>query len=113
MGDMKQICSLSDSRKLRELIVENPGLPLVVFCGEEAWSGEYGYEQADVVQVGIREMALLEDHWVDKDDYRDEVADNMCDKKGYRDLPDREFEEMIDKRVQGTEFVKAIVIYVG
>lgn len=113
MSDIKSICSLGDTNELRELIIENPDLPLVVFCGEEAWGGEYGYEQAEVMKVGIREMALFGEYWLDKDDYKEELVNDLCDKKEYEDLPDREFEEMVDKKIQETEFVRAIVIYVG
>ena len=37
----------------------------------------------------------------------------MCDEESYIDLSDEEFERAINEIVEKTEFVKAIVIYVG
>lgn len=46
-------CSLNDSSELKKLILENPTLPLLFFCGEECYRGEYPYEKADATSVGI------------------------------------------------------------
>lgn len=66
---------MNDTLELKNLILENPELPLLVFCGEEAWSGEYGYEQADVNSVKIKEMTLYGEYWLDADDYEEQLAD--------------------------------------
>ena len=46
MNKLINECSLKDITILRNLILENPDLPLLMFCGEEAWNGEYSYCQA-------------------------------------------------------------------
>lgn len=104
---------MNDTTNLRNLILENPDLPLLIFCGEESWHDEYPYEQADASGGEIKELALYNDLWLDKDDYEDKLSDDLCDKEEYRDLSDEEYNRMIRQKIAETEFVKAIVIYVG
>lgn len=113
MSADKLNCQLNDEKELRSLILENPGLPLLVFCGGESWSGEYPYEKAEVGSIGIRELTLYEDYWMDKDDYEEKLADDLCSQEQYRDLPDEECWRIIKGKVAEVEFVKAIVIHVG
>lgn len=114
MGNLKAECSLSDTSNLRKLILENPDLPLLIFCGEEAWSGDWAYEQAVSVSDGkILELTLYEHMWRTKDDYEEELANDLSDKEEYENLSDKEYEKVIKQKVSETEFVKAIVIYVG
>lgn len=113
MGYLKSQCSLSDSQTLKRLILENPDSPLLIFVGEDAFSGEYGYEQADVIKAGVRELTLYRESWLDREDYEEELANDLCDAQECKDLSDLEFEKMIDKKVSETEFVKAITVYVG
>ena len=112
MNNINFECSLNDTTELRKLILENPELPLLIFCGEEAWSGEWGYELAFANgKPYIEELTLYGDYWVDKDDYEERLRDDLCD--DYADLSDEEYDKMIEQRVEETEFVKAIVIHVG
>lgn len=113
MNNTSLNCSLNDTTKLRNLIVENPELPLLIFCGEESWHDEYPYEQADVISVSIQELTLYSNNWMDKDGYAESLSDNLCDEEEYKDLSDYEYEQMIEQKVAETKFVKAIVIYVG
>lgn len=98
---------------MRNLILENPKLPLLIFCGEDSWNDEYPYEQAEVSSVGISELTLYNDRWMDKEDYEDILSDDLCDKEEYKDLSDKEYNKMIRQKIAETEFIKAIVIYVG
>ena len=114
MNNTNLSCSLNDTTILRNLILENPDLPLLIFVGEEAWSGEYGYEQADVVRGEIQELSLYNDEvWMDYDDYEDRLTDDLSYEEEYENLSDDEYEKMIDEKMKEVEFVKAIVIYVG
>ena len=113
MNKTKLDCSIKDTTELRKLIVENPELPVLIFCGEDAWHDNYAYEQADVRKVGIQELTLYSDCWMEKDDYEDELSNDLCDEKEYKDLTDEEYNQMIQRKVAETEFVKAIVIYAG
>ena len=106
-------CSLKDTTVLRNLILENPDLPLIVFCGEEAWNGEYGYTQATTNRGEIEELTLYSDRWMDREEYEEELSDDLCDEEEYKNLSDKEWDEMIAQKVAETEFVKAIVLWVG
>lgn len=113
MNNTKFNCSLNDTTNLRKLILENPDLPLLIFCGDDAWHDEWPYEQAAASGGEVKELTLYKDLWVDKDDYRDRLTDDLCDEAEFIDLSNEEYDRMIDKKVRETEFVRAIVIYVG
>lgn len=113
MNETKLNCSLNDTTVLRNLILENPDLPLIIFCGEDSWHDEYPYEQADASSGGIAELTFYNGWWLEKDDYEDALSDDLCDKEEYKDLSDEEYDKMIKQKVAETEFVKAIVIFVG
>lgn len=38
--------SLEDTTELRKLIIYNPDLPLIVFCGDDSWHDWYPYEKS-------------------------------------------------------------------
>lgn len=113
MSKLTNECSLKDTTILRNLILENPELPVLIFCGEGVWNGEYSYNQTDVSKGEIEELTLYEDMWLDKGDYADRLFDDLSDIDEYKKLSDEEYEKMIDEKVEKTEFIKAIVIWVG
>ena len=106
-------CSLNDTTELRKLIMDNPTLPLLFFCGEECYRGEYPYEQAFVTSVSIQDLTLYNNYWLDEDDYAEELSDDLCDEPEYKHLSDKEYFEMIDRKVKETEFIKAIIVNIG
>lgn len=106
-------CSINDTSILRNLILENPDLPVLIFCGEDAWSREWSYTQADATRGEIEELTLFSERWMNKDEYEEELSEVLCDEGEYKNMSDEEFTEMINKKVAETEFVKAIVIWVG
>lgn len=110
---LKDICSLRDTTKLKELILENPDLPLLIFAGEDAWQGEYCYNQVDARIYGVEEITLYADRWMYKDEYEEELSDALCDEEEYKNISDEEWDKMIQQKVAETEFVKAIIVYVG
>ena len=113
MNNTKLNCSLNDTTVLRNLILENPELSLLIFCGEDSWHDEYPYEQADASNDEIKELTLYNGWWLDKVDYEDKLSYDLSDQEEYRNLSDGEYNRMIKQKVAETEFVKAIVIYVG
>lgn len=48
-----------------------------------------------------------------RDDYKEKLTEDLCDEEAYVDLSDEEYDQMIKEKVEKTEFVKAIVVYVG
>lgn len=117
MNITKLPVSLEDTTELRKLIIENPDLPLIVFCGDESWDGEHSYNSAEINSCAIEELTLYdngyEEIWMSKEDYFERLSYDLCDKEEYEDMTDKEYDEMINQKVNETEFVKAIVIYVG
>lgn len=114
MNNAKLPISLEDTTELRKLIMENPDLPLLFFAGEDAYSDEgYQYSMAYASDASIQELTLYGDVWMDKEDYAEKLSDDLCDEEEYKDMTDDEYDAMIDRKIEETEFVKAIVIYVG
>lgn len=109
----KKDCSLPDTTILRDLILSNPELPVLIFCGEESYTGDYNYNQADASKGEIEELILYDGYWMTEEDYGEKLADELGDEEEYKDLSNEEFEKIIDKKVEDAEFVKAIVIWVG
>lgn len=105
--------SMKDTTILRKLIAENPDLPVLLFVGEEAYIGEYGYNQADCSKGEIRELTLYDDMWLDKDGYEEKLSDDLADDEKYEDLSDEEYGKMIKQKVSETEFVKVIALWIG
>lgn len=108
----KNDCSLKDTTILRNLILENPELPVIIFCGEDAWNGEYAYSQGHVSKGEIEDLILYGDYWLTVDDYAEKLTDELCDEEEYKNLSDDEFNKMIDKKVENAEYVKAIVLWI-
>lgn len=108
-------CSLEDTTVLRNLILENPDLPLIVFCGEESYQDNgYAYSMANYSHVEIENLALYNNEvWFDEDDYRERLEDDLCEEPEYVGLSDEEWDKMIDQNMAEVEFVKAIVLWVG
>lgn len=114
MNNTKLPVSLEDTTDLRKLIIENPDLSLLFFCSEEAYYDDgYPYSMASASNAEIQELTLYNDVWMDKDDYAEKLRDDLAFEEEYINMTDDEYDKMIDKKVNETEFVKAIVIYVG
>ena len=50
---------------------------------------------------------------MDEDDLYDKLNDDLADEEEYKDLSDKEYDKMVKRKVKETEFVEAIVIYIG
>jgi hypothetical protein len=111
MNNSNYTLSLDDTTELRKLIIENPDLPLLCFAGEEAWNDNWAYEQADIHGCSIQELTLYKECWVDKDDYSDRLYDDP--EEEYKNLSEEEYDNIIKSKIAETQFVKAIVFYVG
>ena len=110
---LKNEVTIPNSSELRQLIVDNPGLPLIIFAGEEAWSGNFPYTAATHVLCKIEELTLFEELWMDKDDYEERLYDDLSDEPGYIGLSEKEYSNAISKIVEATEFIKAITVWLN
>lgn len=111
MNKTKLPTSMDDTSELRNLIIENPDMPILCFVGEEAYNDEFPYSQADIGTISIKELTLYGDYWITRDDAEDRLSDDLCE--DYDNLSDEEYDQMIKKKVNEMEFVIAIVMYVG
>lgn len=114
--DVKELMDFmtqKDCKDLKELIVLYPEAPLLVFAGEEANSSEYGYESVDCGYASLKEITIYGDQWLDRDDFKDVLRDDMVYDERLENLSDKEFNAEFEKIVAETAFVKAIVIYIG
>lgn len=102
---------VTDNTELRKLILENPGLPLLIFVTEDANSGEWSTEIASCRCCKGTVLAAAKDCWLPRDDrvYTDEseleediqvvLADtDECDR-----LSDKEFDSLVAEKMKALE----------
>lgn len=77
---------LSSAEELRQLVIDNPGLPLLVFAGEDAnCGGDYSYMSCSRVRASVGEyldcMQTVNDCkcYIDRDDFEEDLADSLYD----------------------------------
>lgn len=107
---LKNETSIPDNSELRQLIIDNPGLPLIIFVGEIAWSGDFTYNAANKVLCEIEELTLYNDIWMDRDNYADKLYDDLAFDYDYENLSDEKYSKIIDDKVTRTKFIKAITV---
>lgn len=108
---------LHDCHELRKLILENPGLPLLIFAGQDCNIGEYGYMSCGVVSASVGEFLDCQQTvndgrcYSDRDDFQEDLENNL-----YQDFSgsDREFKEYVEKilREYDPYWKPAIIVYV-
>lgn len=105
------------SDELKELIRDNPNLPIVVLAGDEANSGDYCWMFCSCISYGIEEILDCDylDYndcvFVDREHFAESVADDVAREHG--DLPEDEFWARVDARIAEYEpfWTKVIAIY--
>lgn len=112
MNKTKIPTSLDSTNELKKLIVENPDLPLLIFVGEEAYLGMYGYNSADAHGISIKELTLYNDMYVERDELEDQLTDDYSYGE-FESLSEEDFEKMIKQKISEMEFIETIVIHVG
>lgn len=71
--------------KLRQLLLEHPDLPLLVFATDDVNSGDYAYMSCGSVSAEVGEfldcMQTVDDEYcfIDRDEFEEKIADSMCD----------------------------------
>lgn len=106
-----------NSDELKKLILENPDLPIVVLCGEEANSGGYYWTFCSSIRFEVGE--ILDCDYVDFDEtvfsdrarLEDVVADRLYE--DYGDKTAEEYAAAIRKELEKLEpyWTKVIAIY--
>lgn len=109
---------LQDSQELKQLILENPDLPLLVFAGEECNSGDYCFMACTSVCAKVGEyldcmQEIESEHcFSDKNEFIEALENNLCDNF---DGSDQEFEAYIKEVAAeyAPYWKKAIIVYVN
>lgn len=99
---------LTDNKEIRELIINNPELPLIFLCGEECWTDEFGY-LVNIGRAEIQELTLYKEMLTTKEDLEEKLTDDMYEKE----LTDEENEKLLQEELAMYEFHKAITISLG
>lgn len=115
---MQKLNLVKDSTELRKIIAENPELPIVVMVGREAALEEYGYTYCEVVIAEVGEILDCYTPWKkeivynDREDFEEDLADYLCEKKEYAEMSDEGFEKVLEEEKAKYEpyWIKAIII---
>lgn len=108
---------LTASDELRQLIIENPGLPLLVFAGEDANCGDWRYMSCSSCIAGKGEFLdcmqeINEERcYTDRDDFQEDLEDFYADFDGN----DEEFEKFVKNKLMEYEpyWRDCIIFYVN
>lgn len=116
-GKWRETGLLNAADGLRQLILENPGLPLLVFAGEESNGGDYYWMACTSIKARLGEFLDCEQNvneeycYTDKDDFAEALEDQLfSDFKGSKE----EFEEFLKAKLAEYEpyWKPCIILYV-
>jgi hypothetical protein len=99
---------LTDSKQVREMIINNPDLPLIFLCGEECWTDEFGY----LVNIGhaeIQELTLYKEMLTTREDLEERLGDDLF----MKELNEEENEKIFRDELAMYVFKKAITVTLG
>lgn len=103
--------------ELKQLIVENPDLPILVFAGEYANNGDYPYMGCSHVSAKEGEFLDCEQQiddckcYTDRDDFECDVFTVLEGEEQYDNLSDEEFDSVVKRKTaEYDEFWKSCII---
>ncbi|WP_300919671.1 hypothetical protein [uncultured Dubosiella sp.] len=113
---MKSLDLVYDAKELREIIINNPDLPLVVFACENVYSDDYTSVLCTDVRAHIGEILDCDQQvneekiYCDRTDFEDDLRIHLEDEFNG---DDKEFDEFVGKKLSEYEpfWKKAIIIY--
>lgn len=111
---------LNSAEELRQLIIDNSDLPLLVFAGENCNSGDWSYMSCGYVKASKGEFLDCaqeindERCYTDRDEFEEDIADNMAYDSQYEALPDDEFDALVKQKAAEYEsyWKPCIILYV-
>lgn len=108
------------SNELKQLIAENPDLPIVVLVGQYAASDDYGYTYCSDIHFCIDEILDCKlpfgEGYVynDRDDFEDALSDYLADCEEYENLSDEEFNILLTEKLNEYEpYWKRVIAITG
>ncbi len=116
--EKRQTGLLHSSDELRQLIIDNPDLPLLVFAGEDCNNGDYCFMSCGSVSASVGEFLdcqqTVDDErcFTDRDEFQEKLEDNLCDSF---DGSEQEFEAYIEDILMEYEpyWKPCIILYVN
>lgn len=108
---------VSDGFELKQVIIKNLDMPVVIFCGEDAYRCGFPFNQIEDIRVSTEWLTLYnEECWYNKEELLEQLEDDIFDEMYRQDLesllkcdPKKELE----KRAAEYDFIETIVIFVG
>lgn len=104
--------------ELRQLLLEHPDLPLLVFASEDCNTGDYSYMSCSHAHAEIGEVLnchqTVNDEmlYCDREEFEEDLRDGEWDDF---DGDDNEFDTFIEKKLEEYEpyWTPCIILYVG
>lgn len=106
--------------ELKELIAKYPDYPIVVIVDSEVVAGDdYSWWYAPEIRFGIGEILDCEQDideektYIDRDEFEDDLRDNLSWDEIYDKLSDEEFDKVVEEKLNEYEsyWKKVIKIY--
>lgn len=111
---------LSECKKLKKLITQNPDLPLIFFADEAANNGAYRYMSCNEIEA-YKGKILDCPNTVDNETifdskrwFEEDLREMLCEKYAYSNFTDDEFEEIFkeEKSKYDDKWKDCIIVYV-
>lgn len=117
MNKFRTYALSKESDELKNLILENPDLPIVILAGEEANGGDYYWMFCSDISFSIEEVLDCDFYdyndavFCDRDRLEEYIEDMLYDE--YCDKSDDEYDEAIKNKLTELEpyWTKVIAIY--
>ena len=112
---------LTATDELRQLILDNPGVPLLVFAGDDCNSGDYTYMSCSGCSAALGEfldcMQEVNDErcYCDRDEFEEDLADSLYNDMGDNwQGTDAEWDAFVTQRAAEYDpyWRKCIILYV-
>lgn len=108
---------LHSADDLRQLILDHPDLPLIVFASDDANSGDYSYMSCGTVHAEVGEfldcMQDVDDEYcfTDREDFEEKIVNSLYDFDG----SEQELEDEVKRRAAEYEpyWKPCIIVNVG
>ena len=111
---------LTATDELRQLILENPSLPMLVFAGDDCNSGEYTYMSCSGCHAVLGEfldcLQEVNDErvYTDRDEFGEALADHLYYKYNDWDGSESEWDAYVERRIADYDpyWKPCIILYV-
>ena len=107
--------------ELREIILNNPTLPLLIFAGEDCACGDFNYTSCSRINATVGEFLdclqrVNDDHcFTDRDDFQESLADMLASDPALEKLDDARFNDAVRAELARYEpyWKPCIIVYVN